>query len=238
MTATPSLAPAALPALVELDSVSKVYGRHGVPIHALRAVDVVVRSGEYVAVVGPSGSGKSTLLHILGLLDGDYEGTYRLEGQPVSGLGPDELAAIRNRQIGFVFQTFHLLPQLSILENAALPALYARNREPKACRRAARERLEDIGLGRRIHHRPSELSSGQMQRAAIARALVNEPRILLADEPTGALDSKKAREILGIFDSLHRSGVSIVMITHDRDVASAADRCIHVRDGLIYDGVD
>jgi putative ABC transport system ATP-binding protein len=187
--------------------------------------------------MGPSGSGKSTLLHILGLLDADYEGSYEFDGALVSGRAADELSVLRNRDIGFVFQQFHLLPQLSILENAALPALYARTRPARECEAVARARLEQLGLGSRLDHRPNELSAGQRQRAAFARALVNDPRLLLADEPTGALDSKTAREIMELFADLHRQGTTIVLITHDHEVAHAAERIVHVRDGQIQGGL-
>ena len=170
--------------LIHLAGVSKTYGRDGVPVVALRGVDLAVSTGELTAVMGPSGSGKSTLLHILGLLDADYEGTYHFGGQRMSGRSQDELSRLRNREIGFVFQQFHLLPQLTILENAALPALYARDRGLEECRDRARERLVQVGLGNRLDHRPNEISAGQRQRTAIARALVNEPRLILADEPT------------------------------------------------------
>jgi putative ABC transport system ATP-binding protein len=223
--------------LLRLASVSKTYRRDGVPVPALRCVDLEVRRGEFVAVMGPSGSGKSTLLHILGLLDADYEGRYELAGRLVTGCPADALARIRSRDIGFVFQTFQLLPGLTILENAELPALYARDRSAQACRAAARRRLEQLGLGDRLDHRPSELSIGQRQRAAIARALVNEPSLLLADEPTGSLDSKTAGEILGILADLHVEGVTIVLVTHAPEVAAVAERLVHVRDGEIADGV-
>jgi len=170
------------------------------------------------------------------LLDTEYDGTYRLGGRLISGHSADELSALRNREIGFVFQSFFLLPQLSILENAALPALYADDRSADECTRAARERLEQMRLGHRLSHRPNELSIGQRQRAAIARALVNDPKVLLADEPTGALDSRTARTILDIFIGLHRDGRTVVLVTHDHDVASVADRIIHVRDGHTGNG--
>lgn len=230
------MSPRADAPLLQLAGVSKTYGRNGVPVAALRDVDLEVDRGELVAVVGPSGSGKSTLLHILGLLDVEYEGTYHLAGELMSGRSPDELSALRNRAIGFVFQQFLLLPQLSILENAALPALYARTRPAQVCEREARARLEQMGLGSRLDHRPNELSSGQRQRAAIARALVNEPDLILADEPTGSLDSKNMREILGLFGELHGAGSTIVLITHDAEVAASAARTIHVRDGQTLDG--
>jgi putative ABC transport system ATP-binding protein len=223
--------------LIRLSAVSKTFGHGGLPVAALRGVDLCVARGEFAAVMGPSGSGKSTLLHIVGLLDADYEGSYFFDGELVSGRDGDTLSALRNREIGFVFQQFHLLPQLSILENAALPALYARTRDPRECEARARARLEAVGLGHRLDHRPSELSAGQRQRAAIARALVNEPRLILADEPTGALDSKSAQEVLDLFLELHRAGSAIVLITHDLDVASAAERIVHIRDGQIIDGL-
>jgi putative ABC transport system ATP-binding protein len=229
-------APEAGRPLIEIANVSKTYHRDGAEVHALRGVDVVIRTGELTAIMGRSGSGKSTLLHILGLLDDEYEGTYRFDGELVSGLTPDQLSRLRNRKIGFVFQSFHLLPQLSILENAALPALYA-GRAPEECRAAARQRLVQMGLANRLDHRPMELSIGQRQRAAIARALVNEPRLLLADEPTGALDSRTAEEILDLLRELNRAGATVVLVTHDHEVGAAAERIIHISDGKTDDGV-
>jgi putative ABC transport system ATP-binding protein len=234
MIAVPSIAPR--PDMIRLTTVSKTYRRDGVPVRALRRVDLRIEQGEFVAIMGPSGSGKSTLLHILGLLDTEYEGTYRLAGELVSGYSADDLAVSRNRKIGFVFQAFFLLPQLTILENAALPALYAGDRTQAECEAMARAQLEQMQLGARLSHRPSELSIGQRQRAAIARALVNDPQLVLADEPTGALDSKTARRILDIFADLHRSGRTVVLVTHDHDVAAVADRIVHVRDGQTIDG--
>ena len=221
-------------AAMRLRDVYKTYQMGGAEVAALRGVDVDIRTGEFVAIMGPSGSGKSTLLHVLGLVDTEYDGRYELGGQVVSGHTADDLAELRNREIGFVFQAFFLLPQLSILDNAALPALYARNRSPDDCRAEARARLQEMGLGDRLEHRPQELSIGQRQRAAIARALVNQPRVILADEPTGSLDSKTAREILDIFADLHRRGATIVMVTHDHEVAASAERVIHVRDGQVH----
>jgi putative ABC transport system ATP-binding protein len=203
---------------------------------ALRGIDLVIRAGEFAAIMGRSGSGKSTLLHILGLLDAEYEGAYRFDRELVSGVEGEDLARLRNRKIGFVFQAFHLLPQLSILDNAALPALYA-GRAPSECRAAARARLEQMGLADRLAHKPMELSIGQRQRAAIARALVNEPRVLLADEPTGALDTRTAQEILDILRALHRDGATVVLVTHDREVAEVAERIIHITDGQTNDGM-
>lgn len=231
-------APEAAPArVIRMANVAKTYGRNGANVAALRGIDLAIREGEFVAIMGRSGSGKSTLLHIIGLIDTEYEGSYWLDGRLVSGRTAEELATLRNRTIGFVFQTFLLLPQMTILENAELPALYARDRSPQECRAIARARLEEMGLGHRLDHKPGELSIGQRQRAAIARALVNRPRVLLADEPTGALDSRTADEILDIFARLHRDGATIVMVTHDPDVAAAAERIIHVRDGQTSDGL-
>jgi len=223
--------------LIALSGVSKTYAHEGVPVHALRGIEVAAARGELLAVMGPSGSGKSTLLHVLGLLDADYQGTYHFDGELISGRDGDELSGLRNREIGFVFQQFLLLPQLSILENATLPALYTRDRAPDVCEKLARQCLIEVGLADRLDHRPNELSSGQRQRAAIARALVNEPRLILADEPTGALDSKTAQEIMDLFLQLHAAGSTIVLITHDLDVASAAERIVHIRDGQIIDGL-
>jgi putative ABC transport system ATP-binding protein len=203
--------------LIRLAGVSKTYGHDGVPVAALRNVDLAVSVGEFTAVMGPSGSGKSTLLHILGLLDADYAGTYDLGGERVSGRAQDELSRLRNREIGFVFQQFHLSPQ--------------------ECRQRARARLAQVGLGNRLDHRPNEVSAGQRQRTAIARALVNEPRLILADEPTGALDSKSTQELMDLFSELHEAGSTILLITHDREVASVAERIIHVRDGQTIDGL-
>ena len=223
--------------VIRLEGVAKTYRRDGVPVAALRGVDLRIERGEFVAIMGRSGSGKSTLLHILGLLDAEYEGRYELGGTCVSGQSADALAPLRNRLIGFVFQTFHLLPQLTILENAALPALYARDRTREACVAAARARLVEMGLGERLSHRPGELSIGQRQRAAIARALVNDPKLLLADEPTGALDSRTAEEILEILQRLHAAGSTLVMVTHDPEVAAVASRLVQIRDGRAHDGV-
>lgn len=232
-----SAAAAHAPEVIRLAGVAKTYHRDGVPVAALRSVDLRIARGEFVAIMGRSGSGKSTLLHILGLLDAEYEGRYELAGTCVSGQSADSLAPLRNRLIGFVFQSFHLLPQLSILENAALPALYARDRERDACFAAARTRLVEMGLGDRLEHRPGELSIGQRQRAAIARALVNAPSLLLADEPTGALDSRTAEEILEVLGDLHAAGATLVMVTHDPEVAAVASRLVQIRDGRAHDGV-
>jgi putative ABC transport system ATP-binding protein len=223
--------------VIRLEGVSKTYQRNGTAVRALREVNLVIHPGEFAAIMGRSGSGKSTMLHILGLIDAEYEGGYWFNGDLVSGRSADQLASLRNRAIGFVFQSFHLLPQLSILENVALPALYAGDRTHRQCRAAARARLEDMGLGARMQHRPAQLSIGERQRAGIARALVNSPRVVLADEPTGALDSKTTEEILDIFHRLHQAGVTLVLVTHDHDVGAAAERIIRIRDGQTHNGV-
>lgn len=222
--------------VIRLEAIHKTYTRDEQPVHALRGLDLTIHAGELTAIMGRSGSGKSTLLHILGLLDGEYEGHYWFDGELVSGRSADELAPLRNRAIGFVFQSFHLLPQLTILDNAALPALYAGNKKPAECRALARQRLIEMGLGERLDHRPKELSIGQRQRAAIARALVNEPRLILADEPTGALDSRTADEILGVFQEIHQRGATVVLVTHDPEIGAATERVIHIRDGRSSDG--
>lgn len=236
--ASPAGAPRASGAapLIAMRGIAKTYRREGAPVQALGGLDLDIHAGELTAIMGRSGSGKSTLLHILGLLDAEYEGAYHFDGERVSGRGSDALARLRNRKIGFVFQTFHLLPQLTISENAALPALYA-GRAPADCRAVARRRLEQLGLGARLDHKPMELSIGQRQRAAIARALVNEPRLVLADEPTGALDSRTAMEILEVLRGLNRDGVTVVLVTHDHEVGAAAERIIHIRDGTTDDGL-
>jgi len=201
-------------------------------IRALRGVDLDIARGEYVAIMGPSGCGKSTLMAILGCLDTADAGDYALRGRPVGRMNDNELAAVRNREIGFVFQTFNLLQRASALKNVELPLIYAGTRRRDRRERAARA-LTRVGLADRMHHRPSELSGGQRQRVAIARALVNEPSIVLADEPTGNLDSLTAGEILAMFDELHGSGNTIVLVTHDEGVAQRAKRIVRLRDGMI-----
>jgi putative ABC transport system ATP-binding protein len=235
MVASPKPAPST--PVVRLQGVSKTYRRQGAPVEALSDVNVVIHPGEFTSIMGRSGSGKSTMLHILGMIDSDYEGSYWFDGTLVSGRTPDELSTFRNRRIGFIFQSFHLLPQLSILENAALPALYAGDRTAEECRAVARAHLLEMGLSARLDHRPSELSIGQRQRAAIARALVNNPRLILADEPTGALDSRTANEILGILHDLNRAGTTLIVVTHDPEVGGAAERIIRIHDGQTYDGM-
>ncbi|MFL6061813.1 MAG: ABC transporter ATP-binding protein [Marmoricola sp.] len=220
--------------VISLTGVRKTYATGAVSVEALRGIDVRIGSGEYVAIIGPSGSGKSTLMHILGCLDVPTEGTYELAGRDVSDLGEADLAAIRNREIGFVFQQFNLLADLTALRNVALPLVYAGVPAHERERRA-RTALERVGLGDRADHRPGELSGGQQQRAAVARALVTEPSMILADEPTGNLDSASSADVLGLFRELHASGRTIVLITHDAEVAAAADRVLSIYDGAIRD---
>ncbi len=201
-------------------------------VRALRGVSVQIRQNEYVAVMGPSGSGKSTLMNLVGCLDTPTSGEYWLNGQKVSDLADDELARIRNKEIGFVFQTFNLLPRADALHNVELPLIYAGVAARQRRDRAA-QALQRVGLGDRMEHKPNELSGGQRQRVAIARALVNEPSILLADEPTGNLDSTTSTEIMGVFAELHRQGQTVVMVTHEHDIAAHAARVITLRDGLV-----
>ena len=201
-------------------------------VRALRGVSVQIRKNEYVAVMGPSGSGKSTLMNLVGCLDTPTSGEYWLNGQQVSDLEDDELARIRNKEIGFVFQTFNLLPRADALHNVELPLIYA-GLSARKRRAQATHALERVGLGDRMDHKPNELSGGQRQRVAIARALVNEPSILLADEPTGNLDSTTSMEIMGVFAELHRQGQTVVMVTHEQDIAAHAARIITLRDGLV-----
>jgi putative ABC transport system ATP-binding protein len=201
-------------------------------ILALRGVTLDIGRNEYVAIMGPSGSGKSTMMNLLGCLDTPTSGEYWLNGEEVSRLSDDELARVRNREIGFVFQTFNLLPRATALHNVELPLVYAgvRGRERRA---RAGEALERVGLGHRVEHRPNELSGGQRQRVAIARALVNRPSILLADEPTGNLDSVTSEEIMGVFGGLHRAGQTVIMVTHEADIAARAERIVVLRDGRV-----
>lgn len=224
-------------AIVELDQVTKTYNTGAMQVHALRGVTLRIDQGDYVAIIGPSGSGKSTLMHILGCLDVASSGRYLLDGTPVDDLDETELAQVRNAQVGFVFQQFHLLPSLTAWRNVELPLCYAGVSRAERKERAIRA-LERVGLGDRLLHRPNEMSGGQQQRVAIARALVTDPAIILADEPTGNLDSHSSAEVMALLGELHGSGRTIVLITHEADVARAADRIIQVRDGRIIDDHD
>ena len=218
--------------VLEMDSLAKRYVMGQEVIDALKSISLTINRNEYVALMGPSGSGKSTLMNILGCLDTPTAGSYILNGNDVSHLSDGELAAIRNKEIGFVFQTFNLLPRSTALDNVALPLVYSgvsrRDRNDRA-----RETLESVGLGNRTDHRPNELSGGQRQRVAIARALVNNPAIILADEPTGNLDTKTSLEIMGLFEQIHAKGNTIVLVTHEEDIARHAHRIVRLRDGLI-----
>ena len=218
--------------VAQLQGVAKVYGSGEMAVKALDGVDLTVNRGDYLAVMGASGSGKSTAMNILGCLDRPSSGSYRLNNTPVEDLSDDQLADLRNRDLGFVFQQFHLLPQLSALDNVILPMVYAG--VPAAERRQrAQTALERVGLGQRLNNKPNQLSGGQQQRVAIARAIINQPALLLADEPTGALDSQTTAEVLDIFDALHRGGMTVVMVTHEDDVAARAEKIVHFRDGRI-----
>jgi len=218
--------------LIEIRGVRKTYQMGEVEVHALNGVDLDVERGEYLAVMGASGSGKSTLMNLLGCLDTPSEGSYRLNGVAVEDLEDAELAAIRNREIGFVFQTFNLLPRTSALGNVELPLVYA-GMPRRERRRRALETLDRVGLADRVDHQPNELSGGQRQRVAIARALVNQPSILLADEPTGNLDTATSEEIMALFDALHAAGNTVVLVTHEREIAAHTERQVLLRDGRV-----
>ncbi len=218
--------------VIEIDGVTKLYRMGTETIHALRGVALRIRRNEYLAIMGPSGSGKSTLMNMLGCLDTPTAGHYDFNGKNVATMVDDELAEIRNREIGFVFQTFNLLPRSNALQNVELPLIYAGLGKSERLERARRA-LENVGLGERMFHRPNELSGGQRQRVAIARALVNTPSIILADEPTGNLDSKTGEEIMELFERLYEQGNTIIVVTHEEDIARHARRIVRLRDGLI-----
>ena len=218
--------------VIKTADLAKMYQMGAEEVHALRGINLEIRKGEYVAIMGPSGSGKSTLMNLIGCLDSPTSGKYWLAGRLVSDLDDDELAYIRNKEIGFVFQTFNLLPRATALHNVELPLIYNGTAAEERIEKA-RKALERVDLGDRMHHKPNELSGGQRQRVAIARALVNNPSIVLADEPTGNLDSKTGEEIMILFENLYRQGNTIILVTHENDIAKHAHRIIHIRDGKI-----
>jgi putative ABC transport system ATP-binding protein len=221
-------------AIAELSGVSKIYGSGDLAVKALDQLDLVIREGDYLAVMGASGSGKSTAMNILGCLDRPTQGSYRLNDMAIDQLDDDALAEVRNRSLGFVFQQFHLLPNATAMDNVMLPMIYA-GIEPEERRARARSALERVGLGQRLENRPNQLSGGQQQRVAIARAIINQPSLLLADEPTGALDSQTTREVLELFDELHQQGITLVLVTHEDDVAARARQIARFQDGRIVE---
>jgi putative ABC transport system ATP-binding protein len=218
--------------LISIRNLNKTYQMGAEVVEALKNVSLEIEKNEYVALMGPSGSGKSTLMNLVGCLDSPTRGEYWLNGIEVSTMDDSELAEVRNKQIGFVFQTFNLMPRLSALENVALPLVYAGVRKEERLDRA-RQVLESVGLGDRVGHKPNELSGGQRQRVAVARALVNNPAIILADEPTGNLDTKTSYEIMGLFETIHQLGNTVILVTHEQDIAHHAHRIVRLRDGLI-----
>jgi putative ABC transport system ATP-binding protein len=222
--------------LIDIRDVRKIYVMGTNEVRALAGVDLDVRAGEYLAVMGPSGSGKSTLMNVIGCLDTPSSGSYRLRGTEIRDREDDELARIRNQEIGFIFQTFNLLPRADALHNVELPLIYA-GKPAKERRARAIDMMELVGLADRMHHRPNELSGGQRQRVAIARALVNNPSIVLADEPTGNLDTKTGQEIMALLDDIHRKGNTVILVTHEEEIAAHAHRVVRLRDGLIESDV-
>lgn len=218
--------------IIRLSEISRKYVIGSEEIHALRSISLSIYKNEYVALMGPSGSGKSTLMNVIGCLDTPTTGEYILNGTSVAKMADDELAEVRNKEIGFVFQTFNLLPRSTALENVALPLVYAGYSKAERENRA-KEVLEQVGLGNRMYHKPNELSGGQRQRVAVARALVNKPAIILADEPTGNLDSKTSVEIMGLFEEIHKNGNTIILVTHEEDIAMHAHRIVRLKDGLV-----
>lgn len=221
--------------MIDIRNVTKTYDTGKIQFPALRGISITIKRGEYTAIIGPSGSGKSTLMNIIGCLDTPTAGEYYFEGKEISKYSEDQLAEIRNKKIGFVFQSFNLLPRIDALENVELPLIY-RGLSTKVRREMAVQAMEMVGLKEWMHHKPTELSGGQRQRVAIARALAGDPTLILADEPTGALDSKTGGDVLAFFKELHRNGRNIILITHDMNVAQQADRIITIKDGLIEDG--
>lgn len=220
------------PAIIRLEEIDKIYGSGDTTVYALDKVNLVINRGEYCSIMGASGSGKSTAMNMIGCLDRPTAGHYYFDSVDVSGLSDDELATIRNRQIGFVFQQFHLLPQMTALENVMLPMVYA-GVEREERQERAKYALEQVGLGQRLNNKPNQLSGGQQQRVAIARSIVNNPLLLLADEPTGALDSHTTQEVLNIFSELHNTGITVVMVTHEPEVARQTERIIWFKDGRV-----
>ena len=223
-------------ALIDLNSIYKIYNVGGEEVRALDGVDLIINDNEYLAIMGPSGSGKSTMMNMIGCLDTPTSGVYEFEGEKVHIMDDGQLASIRNRKIGFVFQTFNLLPKATALHNVEIPLVYANIRKEKRIKMASQS-LKNVGLGDRMHHKPNELSGGQRQRVAIARALVNNPSIILADAPTGNLDSKSGHEILAIFDDLHAQGNTIILVTHEDTIAKHAKRTIRLFDGKITEDI-
>jgi putative ABC transport system ATP-binding protein len=222
-------------ALIELDQITKSYNMPGGDVHALRGVTLTIDRGEFVSVVGSSGSGKTTLLYVLGLLTSPTHGAYSLSGRPVGGLSDQQLSSIRGTEVGFVFQSFHLVPQLAVIDNVMLAARYCPGTDGAALRRRAQGLVEQVGLGARIGHRPGELSGGEMQRVAIARALLTEPQLILADEPTGNLDESTGDQIFSLLQSLGERGCTVVLVTHDLALAGRTQRQIRLKDGEVFD---